>query len=77
MKNNNLQNTIPNNLKEYRVRAGLTQFDVMLRLGLKSNDRISKWERGTKYPNVINLLRLAKIYDVHPGELYPKTVLEK
>jgi len=72
MQNNNSQNTIPNKLKEYRVKAGLTQFDVMLKLGVRSTDRISKWEKGRKYPNVVNLLKLAKIYNVHPIELYPE-----
>jgi transcriptional regulator with XRE-family HTH domain len=72
MKNYDLQNMIPNKLKECRVKAGMTQFDVMLKLGVRSTDRISKWERGTKYPNVVNLLRLAQIYNVLPGELYPE-----
>jgi transcriptional regulator with XRE-family HTH domain len=72
MQNNNSQNTITNKLKEYRIKAGLTQFDVMLKLGVRSTDRISKWERGRKYPSVVNLLKLAKIYNVHAIELYPE-----
>lgn len=61
-----------NKLKECRLKAGLTQFDVMLRLGFRSTDRVSKWERGSRYPNLINLFKLAKIYNVPPGEFYPE-----
>jgi transcriptional regulator with XRE-family HTH domain len=64
-------NAIPNNLKECRKKAGLTQYDVMIKLGLKSMDRISKWERGRKYPSVPNLLKLSSLYQVDPKELYP------
>jgi transcriptional regulator with XRE-family HTH domain len=51
MKNNNSQNTITNKLKECRVKAGLTQFEVMLKLGFHSIDRLSKWEQGHQLPN--------------------------
>jgi transcriptional regulator with XRE-family HTH domain len=60
------KNAIPNNLKECRKKAGLTQYEVMVKLGLKSMDRISKWERGRKYPNVINFLDLLEIYEASP-----------
>ena len=65
-------NNIPNKIKEYRIKAGLTQFDVMLKLGVKSTDRISKWERGSKYPSMLNLLKLARILNVQAPELYPE-----
>jgi transcriptional regulator with XRE-family HTH domain len=44
----------------------------MLRLGFRSTDRISKWEKGTRLPNMINLFKLAAIYNVSPIELYPE-----
>ena len=70
-------NNIPNKIKEYRIKAGLTQFDVMLKLGVKSTDRISKWECGSKYPSMMNLLKLAKILDVQARELYPEIGLSQ
>jgi transcriptional regulator with XRE-family HTH domain len=71
MQNNNLKIPTSNKLKECRIKAGLTQFDAMLRLGFRSTDRISKWEKGTRLPSLVNLLRLAEIYQVSPKELYP------
>ena len=70
MKNNNIK--IQNKLKEYRIKSGLTQFDVMLKLGFRSTDRVSKWETGKMLPNLINLFKLAKIYGVTPTELFPE-----
>jgi transcriptional regulator with XRE-family HTH domain len=72
MQNNNLKIPTSNKLKECRIKAGLTQFDAMLRLGFRSTDRISKWEKGTRLPNLINLFKLAEIYHVTPKELYPE-----
>ena len=61
---------IPNNLRECRKNAGLTQLEVAEKLGFKSTERISKWEKGVKYPNVANLFRIARIYRVNAEELY-------
>lgn len=63
---------IPNNLKEIRKACGLTQVAVAKRLGFHSTDRISKWEYGTMYPHMVNLLKLSIIYDKRPEELYPE-----
>ncbi len=61
---------IKNKLKEYRIKAGLTQFEVMIKLGFRSTDRVSKWENGNGLPGVINLFKLAEIYRVPPQDLY-------
>ena len=66
MKNNNLQNTIPNKLKEFMIKADLTQFDVMLKLGVRSTDRISKWEKGKKDPAGKN--KAKRKQKVEPGK---------
>lgn len=68
----NIDLPISNRLKECRHMAGLKQFDVMLSLGLRSNDRISKWEKGTRVPNIANLFKLARLYQVSVSELYPE-----
>ena len=40
--------------------------------GLDCADRISRWENGTAMPSVVNLFKLAAIYEVMPHELYPE-----
>lgn len=62
---------IPNSLRDRRKAAGLLQKDVAQQLGLDCTDRISHWENGTAMPSVVNLFRLAAIYQAMPHELYP------
>ena len=56
--------TIAELLLEGRTRKGLTQFQVMLHLGLKSTDRISKWEHGRAEPGAHNFRLLVTLYDI-------------
>lgn len=67
----NIDLPISNRLKEFRHRAGLAQLDVMLSLGLRSNNRISGWESGVRVPNIANLFKLARLYHASPEDLYP------
>ena len=60
-----------NNLKKIRLDKQLTQLQVAEQLNLNAVDRISKWEAGIKVPSVINLFRLANIYQVSVETLYP------
>lgn len=60
----------PNNLKEYRLKAGLTQKQVSEKLGLQCEDRISHWERGQAMPSVQNLIKLGSIYNTNIENLY-------
>ncbi len=60
-----------NNLKAYRVKHSFTQNEVASLLGFHTNERISKWEKGVKNPNLVNLFRLCKIYEASPSDLYP------
>ncbi len=62
--------TIANNLREARKSSGLTQLQVADKLGLNCHDRLSKWEHGSMYPHVVNLLKLSVIYGKRPDELY-------
>ena len=62
---------IPNTLKEHRKRAGLRQRDVADVLGMKSTDRISRWEKGLVHPHLKFLLKMAAIYGVCIGKLFP------
>ncbi len=55
-------------LKEYRQQSGMTQEYVAEALGV-SRQAVSKWETGAAEPSTSNLLALAKLYGVDPGEL--------
>ena len=55
-------------LKEYRQQSGMTQEYVAEALGV-SRQAVSKWETGAAEPSTSNLLALAKLYGVDPGDL--------
>lgn len=55
-------------LKDHRGRCGMTQEFMAEALGV-SRQAVSKWENGTSDPSTANLLALAKLYGVDPGEL--------
>lgn len=59
-----------NNLRECRKKVNLKQTDVAQALGFKSTDRISRWEKGTAYPHIQNLFKLARLYGVSIEKLY-------
>ena len=59
-----------NNLKKYRLEAGLTQKQVAQMLELDCENRLCRWEKGQAMPSVINLYKLARIYGVVPTNLY-------
>jgi len=64
--------TIPNNLRAHREKAALLQSDVARHLGFAGTDRISRWENGLSVPSLVNLFKLAVLYDVPPHALYEK-----
>jgi transcriptional regulator with XRE-family HTH domain len=35
-------------------------------------DRISRWEHGQSMPSIKNIIRLAKVLEVSPDEIYPE-----
>lgn len=55
-------------LRKYRVRAGLSIYDVEKRVG-RHFSTISKYERGERRPNLDTLRELAGVYEVHPARL--------
>ena len=55
-------------LKEYRQQSGMTQEYVAEALNV-SRQAVSKWETGAAEPSTSNLLALAKLYGVDPGDL--------
>lgn len=55
-------------LKDYRQQSGMTQEYVAEALGV-SRQAVSKWETGAAEPSTSNLLALARLYGVDPGDL--------
>jgi len=55
---------IPNLLRKYRRIRGLNQRQVAVILGVKSASRISRWEKGSCIPSLVNAVRLSVIYRV-------------
>lgn len=61
---NKRKDIVPNNLKEYRLKARLTQKQVAEMLNMQCEDRLSHWERGVATPSVKNLMKLCAVYKV-------------
>ena len=59
----------PNKIREYRVKAGLSQRKLGEILG-RGRNAISSWERGRTLPNVPRLLRMAKTLSTLAESLY-------
>lgn len=55
-------------LKAHRQTCGMTQEFVAESLGV-SRQAVSKWETGAAEPSTSNLLALAKLYGIDPGDL--------
>ncbi len=55
---------IPNLLRKYRRARGLKQKEVAKILNLKSQSRISRWEKGLCLPSFRNVVRLSLVYRV-------------
>lgn len=55
-------------LKYYRRKAGLSQDIVAQKLNI-SRQAISQWENSKSYPDIDNLVLLAKLYDFDLNEL--------
>ena len=58
----------PARLKELRLAAGLTQFELGLKLGVAS-DKIGNWERGCYIPRKRYLQKIAAVFNVRIEDL--------
>ena len=61
---------ISNYLRRYRLMLGYTQGQVASKLGIKSTSIISRWEKGSAFPDLRNLLKLSIIYKTLIDQLY-------
>ena len=61
---------IHNSLRKYRKARGLTQKEVSLILGIKSEGIVSRWEIGRSLPRTLNVLKLAILYRTMADALF-------
>jgi len=59
----------PNRIREYRLKAGLSQSKLAELLG-RGRNAISSWERGLTLPSVPRLLKMAKTLGTLAESLY-------
>ena len=60
----------PNRIREYRLKAGLSQRHLAGQLGLRRN-AVSAWERGISSPGLTHLLHLARTLGTLAAEAVP------
>ncbi|MGH7711701.1 MAG: helix-turn-helix transcriptional regulator [Gemmatimonadaceae bacterium] len=61
---------LPNYLRAYRVRAGLSQEEMAYLLGLSGGPKISKYEMGRRMPDIRTLIAYERVLGVPVSELY-------
>src|SRR5262249_11948532 len=61
----------PNSIREYRLKAGLSQRRLAAALG-RGRNAVSSWERGLTLPSVPRLMRMAKVLGTLAESLYMK-----
>jgi transcriptional regulator with XRE-family HTH domain len=54
----------PQILKSLREERNLTQTALAAKLGFKSYTSISNWEIGNRFPDITNLIAIAKFFNV-------------
>lgn len=57
-------------LKEKRTLSGLSQKDVATKLGYRTSQFISNWERGISQPPINTLRTLANMYNVTAEQMF-------
>ena len=62
-------NEFPKILKELRLEKELTQLQLAIKLGFKSDAIINRWEKGTRRPDIDNLRLLSKFFGVTIDDL--------
>ena len=61
---------LPNYLRRYRKREGLTQEEIAFLLGSKSSTKVSRYERFVRTPNLETALAYEVIFGVPVRELF-------
>lgn len=66
--------TLGEYFKRLRLDADLSQRDISNRLGYKSPQFVSNWERGLVTPPAKQVRKLAKMFSVDPGVIIDRMV---
>ena len=66
----NIDYGVHNSLRKYRKARGLTQKEVSLILGVKSEGLVSRWEIGYYLPKTVNVLKMAILYRTMADALF-------
>lgn len=66
----------PNTIREYRLKAGLSQRALAACVG-RGRNAVSSWERGLSLPSVPRLLRMAKVLGTLAESLYKHFYAER
>ena len=61
---------VHNSLRKYRKARGLTQKEVSLILGVKSEGSVSRWEIGRSMPKTLSVLKMAVLYRTMADALF-------
>lgn len=64
----------PNRLRELRRRAGLSQKQVVARVGGLDVPRLARYERGQKAPSLMQAFRLSFFYQEPLQVIFPEVV---
>lgn len=66
-----MSKTLPNYLKTYRRKAGLTQDDMAYLLGCNSGAKVSRYEHFKARPSLTTALAYQTIFRIPAKELFP------
>lgn len=61
-------NTMAMTLKALRVNAGIDQETAASKLGIKART-LSSWENGKTFPNVPQIMKIEKLYNVNYNDI--------
>lgn len=61
---------IPNQARNFRIDAKLSQSDIAFLLDIKNIGRISEWENGISNPSIEHLIGLSLIYQRLEAQIY-------
>lgn len=70
----NIENNFPSNLKHLRVQNNLTQEDLAKKLD-KDYSTIGKWENGTRSPIMVDILKIADLFDISLESLIGNNII--
>lgn len=65
-----MSNKLPNYLRTFRKRSGLSQAEVAFLLGCEHGTKISRYERHQRIPNLKTVLALEMVYNTMSKHLF-------